>query len=94
MSSEEAATDSEYEVDDDALDGLGNTALIEGRTGSGKTAAVFALAAEMGFNVLEVNASSNRTGKQVKYLIFLVANGLCHPCRSCQCWRRPRSLSK
>merc|ERR1712012_39845 len=31
--------------------------------GSGKTAAVFALAAELGFNVLEVNASSGRNGK-------------------------------
>ena len=34
-----------------------------GPPGSGKTAAVFALAAELGFNVLEVNASSGRNGK-------------------------------
>ena len=31
-----------------------NTALLLGPTGSGKTCAVFALAAELGFNVLEV----------------------------------------
>ena len=63
--SEDMSSDSEYEVDTELLDSLGNTAVIEGPPGSGKTAAVFALAAEMGFNVLEVNASSNRTGKQV-----------------------------
>merc|ERR1719348_921159 len=65
VSSEDIATDSEYELDVSVLEKLGNTCLLEGPTGSGKTAAVFALAAEMGFNVLEVNASSNRTGKQV-----------------------------
>ena len=43
----------------------GNVALLVGPSGSGKTAMVFALAAELGFKVLEVNASSNRTGKQV-----------------------------
>ena len=42
-----------------------STALLVGPPGSGKTAAVYALAAEMGFNVLEVNASSNRSGRQV-----------------------------
>merc|ERR1719232_365374 len=63
--SEDMTSDSEYEVDTELLDSLGNTALIEGPPGSGKTAAVFALAAQMGFNVLEVNASSNRTGKQI-----------------------------
>ena len=57
-------------VDTELVDSLGNTALIEGPPGSGKTAAVFALAAEMGFNVLEVNASSNRTGKQVCWKII------------------------
>ena len=41
-------------------------ALLVGPSGSGKTAMVFALAAELGFKVLEVNASSNRTGKQVR----------------------------
>ena len=73
MSSEEAATDdSEYEVDDEvALEGLTNTAIIEGASGAGKTATVFALAAEMGFNVLEVNASSYRTGKQVWPLAWI-----------------------
>ena len=43
----------------------GNVALLAGSSGSGKTATIFALAAELGFKVLEVNASSNRTGKQI-----------------------------
>ena len=65
VSSEDLATDSEYEAEVDGPGGLANTALIEGPPGAGKTAAVYALAAEMGFNVLEVNAASNRTGRQV-----------------------------
>ena len=75
--SEDMTSDSEYEVDTELLDSLGNTAVIEGPPGSGKTAAVFALAAEMGFNVLEVNASSNRTGKQVSLCIisFIFSTG-------------------
>ena len=72
VSSEDIATDSEYELDVSVLDKLGNTCLLEGPTGSGKTAAVFALAAEMGFNVLEVNASRNRTGKQVKFTFQVI----------------------
>ncbi len=44
---------------------LPNTALLEGPCGVGKTASVYALAHEMGFKVLEVNASSSRNGRQV-----------------------------
>ena len=40
-------------------------ALLTGRSGCGKTAAVYALAEELGLHVLEVNASTCRTGKQV-----------------------------
>ncbi|CAB3369889.1 Hypothetical predicted protein [Cloeon dipterum] len=40
-----------------------NTVLLVGPNGSGKTAAVYAIAEELGFNVLEVNASSKRSGK-------------------------------
>ena len=54
---------SEYET---VTEGLNNTAVLEGEIGVGKSAAVYALAAEMGFNVLEVNASSCRTGRQVQ----------------------------
>ena len=39
--------------------------LIVGPPGCGKTASVYALAEELGFNVLEVNASSKRNGKSV-----------------------------
>merc|ERR1719422_740692 len=53
---------SEFET---VADGLNNTAVLEGAVGVGKSAAVYALAAEMGFNVLEVNASSFRTEKKV-----------------------------
>ena len=73
------SSDSESDsVDTSLVDSLGNTALIEGPPGSGKTSTVFALAAQMGFNVLEVNASSNRTGKQVCWKIIL-SSGLFIP---------------
>lgn len=36
-----------------------------GPSSSGKTAAVYALAEELGYNVLEVNASSRRNGRTV-----------------------------
>lgn len=36
-----------------------------GPAGCGKTATVYALAEELGYNVLEVNASSRRNGKTV-----------------------------
>ena len=47
-------------------------ALLTGRSGCGKTAAVYALAEELGLHVLEVNASTCRTGKQVGDLLFLI----------------------
>ncbi|XP_030751756.1 ATPase family AAA domain-containing protein 5 [Sitophilus oryzae] len=43
----------------------GNVVVLVGPCGSGKTTAVFSIAAELGFNVLEVNASSKRTGKRL-----------------------------
>lgn len=39
--------------------------LLVGPSGCGKTATIYALAEELGFNVLEVNASSKRNGKTV-----------------------------
>ena len=50
--------------DSDGVD-LPNTALLVGANGVGKTATVYALAHEMGFKVMEVNASSARNGRQV-----------------------------
>ncbi|XP_027024103.2 ATPase family AAA domain-containing protein 5b [Tachysurus fulvidraco] len=44
---------------------LCNTLLIHGPTGAGKSAAVFACAEQLGFNVLEVNSSSMRSGRLV-----------------------------
>ncbi|XP_060521488.1 ATPase family AAA domain-containing protein 5 [Cylas formicarius] len=43
----------------------GNTMIVGGPCGSGKTSAIYALANEFGFNVLEVNASTKRTGKRL-----------------------------
>ncbi|XP_050693731.1 ATPase family AAA domain-containing protein 5-like isoform X2 [Eriocheir sinensis] len=42
-----------------------STYLLCGPPGVGKTAAVYALASELGYKVLEVNASSRRPGRQV-----------------------------
>jgi DNA polymerase III delta prime subunit len=44
---------------------LTNTILISGPHGSGKTAAVYAIASELGFEVFEINASSRRNGRDV-----------------------------
>ncbi|XP_078385185.1 ATPase family AAA domain-containing protein 5 [Cetorhinus maximus] len=46
-------------------DFLCNTVLITGPPGVGKTAAVYACAQELGFKVFEVNASSQRSGRQI-----------------------------
>ncbi|KAK2577142.1 hypothetical protein KPH14_003302 [Odynerus spinipes] len=40
-------------------------AVLLGPYGSGKTASVYAIAEELGYRVLEVNASSRRTGKRI-----------------------------
>ena len=42
-----------------------NSLLLVGPSGCGKTATVYALAEELGYNVLEVNTSSRRNGKTV-----------------------------
>lgn len=44
---------------------LCNCILLVGPAGCGKTATIYALAEELGYNVLEVNASSRRNGKTV-----------------------------
>ncbi|XP_055982488.1 ATPase family AAA domain-containing protein 5 [Sorex fumeus] len=50
---------------DDEDTRLCNTMLITGPTGVGKTAAVYACAQELGFKIFEVNASSQRNGRQI-----------------------------
>ncbi|KAF9878030.1 ATPase [Colletotrichum karsti] len=44
---------------------LTNAVVLSGPHGSGKTAAVYAVAKELGFEIFEINASSRRTGKDV-----------------------------
>lgn len=44
----------------------GNTVILHGPYGSGKTMSVYALCNELGINVLELNASSKRTGKYLR----------------------------
>ncbi|XP_056407354.1 ATPase family AAA domain-containing protein 5-like [Hyla sarda] len=51
--------------DSDEEDSLCNTLLISGPPGVGKTAAVYACAQELGFKVFEVNASCQRSGRQI-----------------------------
>ncbi|XP_010592512.2 ATPase family AAA domain-containing protein 5 isoform X1 [Loxodonta africana] len=53
------------ESSDDEESRLCNTVLITGPTGVGKTAAVYACAQELGFKIFEVNASSQRSGRQI-----------------------------
>ncbi|XP_004385453.1 ATPase family AAA domain-containing protein 5 [Trichechus manatus latirostris] len=53
------------ESSDDEETRLCNTVLITGPTGVGKTAAVYACAHELGFKIFEVNASSQRSGRQI-----------------------------
>jgi DNA polymerase III delta prime subunit len=51
------------------LESLANTVVLTGPTGCGKTAAVYAVANELGFEVLEVNASNKRTGASLRTMI-------------------------
>ncbi|XP_053577373.1 ATPase family AAA domain-containing protein 5 [Bombina bombina] len=50
---------------DSEEESLCNTVLITGPSGVGKTAAVYACALELGFKVFEVNASCQRSGRQI-----------------------------
>ncbi|XP_041095727.1 ATPase family AAA domain-containing protein 5-like isoform X2 [Polyodon spathula] len=64
----EAWDDDDFKNDqseDEMEDLLCNTVLITGPPGVGKTAAVYACAQELGFKVFEVNASSQRSGRQI-----------------------------
>ncbi|XP_075978895.1 enhanced level of genomic instability 1 [Anticarsia gemmatalis] len=55
-----------YQSDTDSresLKAMNNLLILTGPTGSGKTSSVYAVAAELAMKVIEVNASSKRTGK-------------------------------
>lgn len=55
----------------------GNTMVLGGPCGSGKSAAVYAICHELGFNVIEINASSKRTGMLcISNLKFLLLCGI------------------
>ncbi|XP_069050757.1 ATPase family AAA domain-containing protein 5 [Lepisosteus oculatus] len=55
----------DFRGEDGEEDLLCNTVLITGPPGVGKTATVYACAQELGFKVFEVNASSQRSGRQI-----------------------------
>ncbi|XP_074967097.1 ATPase family AAA domain-containing protein 5 [Phalacrocorax aristotelis] len=55
--------DNKSEIEEETT--LCNTVLITGPPGVGKTAAVYACAQELGFKIFEVNASCQRSGRQI-----------------------------
>ncbi|NXI05629.1 ATAD5 protein, partial [Pachycephala philippinensis] len=55
--------DSKSDIEEEIT--LCNTVLITGPPGVGKTAAVYACAQELGFKIFEVNASCQRSGRQI-----------------------------
>ncbi|EFA07949.1 ATPase family AAA domain-containing protein 5 [Tribolium castaneum] len=61
-------SESDFEItDSDSRDSatFGNTVILRGPPGSGKTSSIYAICTELGYNILEVNASSKRTGKRL-----------------------------
>ncbi|XP_072207988.1 ATPase family AAA domain-containing protein 5 isoform X2 [Excalfactoria chinensis] len=55
----------DFKSDIEEENNLCNTVLITGPPGVGKTAAVYACAQELGFKIFEVNASCQRSGRQI-----------------------------
>lgn len=68
------SSSSEFDTTDgesrDSFRLLNNTIILTGPNGSGKSTAVYAICNELGINVLELNASSKRTGKHKIFLMF------------------------
>ncbi|XP_017533107.3 ATPase family AAA domain-containing protein 5 isoform X1 [Manis javanica] len=62
---EDLSDNRDFKGSSDEENRLCNTVLITGPTGVGKTAAVYACAQELGFKIFEVNASSQRSGRQI-----------------------------
>ena len=66
-------SDEEYDEEGERNDGFGdgsganiaNGLIVFGDSGSGKTATIRAVASELGFSILEVNAGQNRTGRDI-----------------------------
>lgn len=60
------SSSSEFDCDSDSRHSAeypSNAVIVHGPHGSGKTMTIYALCSELGINVLELNASSKRTGK-------------------------------
>lgn len=57
--------DDDFEMESNSTSALNKAVMLLGPTGNGKTNAVYALAHEMNFNVLEINAGTKRTGKKM-----------------------------
>uniref|UniRef100_K3WSX3 ATPase AAA-type core domain-containing protein n=1 Tax=Globisporangium ultimum (strain ATCC 200006 / CBS 805.95 / DAOM BR144) TaxID=431595 RepID=K3WSX3_GLOUD len=53
------------ESDEDELSDLCRLFILEGESGAGKSAAVYACAEELGFQIIEINAGQNRTGRTI-----------------------------
>lgn len=59
----------DYESDDSSsrqsLRAMNNCAVLSGKSGSGKTSSVYALANDLNYEVIEINAGSRRSGKKI-----------------------------
>ncbi|KAL1452008.1 hypothetical protein WDU94_006327 [Cyamophila willieti] len=65
---ESSDEDADFIDDNDSSSQFGNrhnTAILIGPSGCGKTCTVYALANQLGFKVIELNASCNRNGKRI-----------------------------
>lgn len=51
------------------MPGLPTALVLRGPPGVGKTASAYAVAAELGFRVLEVNPGADRSGQQLRALV-------------------------
>lgn len=60
-------SESEFESDNETTANCpSNAVILVGPHGSGKTASVYAIAEELGYNILELNTSTKRTGDSLK----------------------------
>lgn len=53
------------ESDEDELSDLCRLFILEGESGAGKSAAVYACAEELGYHIIEINAGQNRAGRSI-----------------------------